>query len=199
MSRDHNGVTHYVGDDCPGGHEGAPDLEKLSELAERATKAPWEANLDSDHGDYTLWGPGPHEFIANIGTEVSFDLSADNARFIAAARTAVPALIARLRELQEMLEEADSATFRMSNKLEGQEKKIAAVKALHRSIGIYDECGHDHAEGQPGVIDADEVGLVCADGLLYTICYECDTDDGEMREDSEGGEYPCATLKALED
>lgn len=108
------------------------------------------------------------------------------------------ALIARIRELQEMLEEADAAGFLMSNAL-------GRVKALHRPWGIYDECGHDHGPADdedtppPGLHDIPDVGRVCDAGLLYTICYECDTDEGECREDSEAGEYPCATIKALED
>lgn len=55
------------------------------------TPGPWTANLDSDHGDYVIWGPGDDEFVANMGTEpeanriVAFDVSRANARLIAAA------------------------------------------------------------------------------------------------------------------
>lgn len=55
------------------------------------TPGPWEANLDSDCGDYVIWGPEDDSFIANVGTDpeanriVAFDVSAANARLMAAA------------------------------------------------------------------------------------------------------------------
>src|SRR5687767_8602822 len=37
-------------------------------VSARHTPGPWEANLESDHGDYIVWGPEPlNEFIANLG------------------------------------------------------------------------------------------------------------------------------------
>jgi hypothetical protein len=65
-----------------------------------ATPGPWTANLESDHGDYTIWGPASNDdFIANVGTEpeanriVAFDVSEANARLISAA----PDLLLALR------------------------------------------------------------------------------------------------------
>ena len=72
------------------------------------------------------------------------------------------------------------------------------VRKLHVPFGIYDECGHKHHESELGVVEIDEIGLTCDDGKLQTVCRECDTDDGDVREDTEYGVWPCRTLKALE-
>ena len=73
------------------------------------TPGPWTANLESDHGDYTIWGPGPDDtFLANVGTApsedrvVAFDVSRANARLIARA----PALLAENKRLRTLLQEA---------------------------------------------------------------------------------------------
>lgn len=50
---------------------------------------------------------------------------------------------------------------------------IARVAALHRPYSIYTECGHDHDPGEPGVLDVDDVGLVCDEGKMYDICASC--------------------------
>ena len=91
------------------------------------------------------------------------------AQFIALSRSAMPAMIRALREAVE----------------------------LHRPFELYDECGHEHRSDELGVEDISEVGLCCKDGLVGTICYECGTDDGEVWEDSDEYELPCATLKRL--
>ncbi len=71
------------------------------------TPGPWTANLESDHGDYTVWGPAPDDaFLANIGTApaedrvVAFDVAEANARLIAEA----PYLAERVEELENLLE-----------------------------------------------------------------------------------------------
>lgn len=59
---------------------------------------PWYASIDTEYGDHTVWGPGSNDdFLANIGNGVdpkdaggeiiAFDVSAANARLIAAAPT----------------------------------------------------------------------------------------------------------------
>lgn len=56
---------------------------------------------------------------------------------------------------------------------------LAAVRAglgLHQPHRIYDECGHDHYDDEPGdLYRVDEIGLVCSDGFRYRICRECCT------------------------
>ena len=53
---------------------------------------------------------------------------------------------------------------------------IRSVAARHFPWDIYTECdckpGH-RDEDEPGVVDVAEVGLVCQDGFLYSICVEC--------------------------
>lgn len=53
---------------------------------------------------------------------------------------------------------------------------LSAVQKLiddHKPIGIYEECGHSHRGDEPGVREFDDVGLVCADGLMYEVCASC--------------------------
>jgi hypothetical protein len=52
-------------------------------------------------------------------------------------------------------------------KLEGR------VRAIHRPFNIYDDCGHKHEIGEPGVEEIDDIGLTC--DLEYKICVECCT------------------------
>jgi len=81
----------------------------------------------------------------------------------------------------------------------------ADVKKLHGPYKIYEECACgdsneiDSSIGHGGrtPIYVEDIGYTCADPI-QTVCYECDTDDGEPNENTEYGEYPCATLKALE-
>jgi hypothetical protein len=56
---------------------------------------------------------------------------------------------------------------------------LIRVVALHRPFGIYDECGHNHGdgEGDDSLIEVDEIGYVCEAGKQYDICTECCTDD----------------------
>ena len=64
----------------------------------------------------------------------------------------------------------------------------------HREFKIYDDCGHiGHGEDDPGVVDAGDIlGFVCEDAYLYSICYDCHTDDGDRYEASPMGQaWPC--------
>ena len=78
----------------------------------------------------------------------------------------------------------------------------ADVRKLHSPYKMYEECNHAssapsstfHEGSEPVYVEA--IGYTCADP--QTVCYECDTDGGEPNENTEYGEYPCATLKALE-
>jgi hypothetical protein len=55
-------------------------------------------------------------------------------------------------------------------------KKLAIVlkqvREIHKPFGIYDECDHDHAEGEEGTIYVDDIGIVC-DKPMYSICTNC--------------------------
>ena len=50
---------------------------------------------------------------------------------------------------------------------------IDRITAIHRPYGIYEECGHDHEPNEPGVIEVNDIGLVCAEGKMYDICVSC--------------------------
>lgn len=94
---------------------------------------------------------------------------------------------------------------------EDAEAALDRVRELHRPFRIYDECGHQHAlndDGNPpdGVVEIEEVGLTCADGLMYSICWTCCTDGylGYQREDclnhAHGRGIPiCDTAALLDD
>ena len=78
------------------------------------------------------------------------------------------------------------------------------VRKLHSPFKIYDECDCDkddpdyHDDGRE-VVYVEDVGFhTCAKPQV--VCRECHTDDGMVTEDTEYwyGNYPCATLKALE-
>ena len=71
--------------------------------------------------------------------------------------------------------------------------------AEHREWRIYDECGHDHREGESDTRDVRDVGICCEDGYLYSLCEKCHTFDGECCEHSpEEQAWPCDAAKALE-
>lgn len=90
------------------------------------------------------------------------------------------------------------------------EQQLAAVRELHREWRIYDECGHDHTYDKDGnvpdgVVRVEEVGLTCADGYLYSICWTCCTDgvDGYQREeclshDHGKGKPVCRTAELID-
>ena len=77
------------------------------------TPGPWEADTDSDHGDYVIWTKQGN-FLANIGTggicfedhqdreTIAFDVAAANARLIAAAPDLLSAAKATLAVLDEL-------------------------------------------------------------------------------------------------
>ena len=78
------------------------------------------------------------------------------------------------------------------------EARLAAVMAIHKPFGVYDECGHDHQSGEDGTFEVPDVGTVCAAGPLYRVCTACHTVDGVLTEDADEGCFPCPTRKAAE-
>lgn len=88
---------------------------------------------------------------------------------------------------------------------DGLQARLNAGLALHTEFKIYEECGHEHTDDD---VDAgrafavEEVGYVCADGYLYSICKRCCTDDtgiqGEACANHERPCWPCATVAALQ-
>jgi hypothetical protein len=80
---------------------------------------------------------------------------------------------------------------------------LRAVLDKHSEFKIYDECGHQHREGDPGVLSIENVGLTCEDGYEYSICRECCTGgSGEYQtEDCASHDHnrcwPCDTVQAI--
>ena len=92
------------------------DLDELEKLEQAATMGPWKLESecetsDDDHqfygldkGDYPRWLliEGMHwSFFWDEADEKHYDTSARDAALIVAARNALPALIAELRELRK--------------------------------------------------------------------------------------------------
>ena len=81
------------------------DLDHLEQLEAVATAGPWKADV-ADPSDVVIWGSVKDEFLANVGCSpmqsvmVAFDADTANAHLIAAARNALPLLVARVRELE---------------------------------------------------------------------------------------------------
>lgn len=74
------------------------------------------------------------------------------------------------------------------------------VRKLHTPFKVYDECGHSHEKEDEaaGIVEIDDVGISCEDGVLYTVCRECDTTDGATHEYTDEGKWPCRTIEALD-
>ena len=76
------------------------------------------------------------------------------------------------------------------------------VRALHRIVGIYDECDCSDEAKTEGHLDVYEVGTTC--NKLYDVCDECCRNSGYQTEDCAnyhehlGETHPCATIRALD-
>jgi hypothetical protein len=88
-------VTAPMPDEC---------LAEIEALAAAATPGPWEAMYFGDRIVHWLEG-GDFEYVVDEPVA-----NVDNARFIAAARTAIPRLVAEIRRLRADLAAADDAT-----------------------------------------------------------------------------------------
>lgn len=67
--------------------------------------------------------------------------------------------------------------------LQKAEAAVGRVRELHVPFGIYDECEHEHTQAEVDdddspVLDVDEVGLTCPEGLMYRVCEHCCVRDG---------------------
>lgn len=84
------------------------------------------------------------------------------------------------------------------------EQGNARALELHSEYRIYEECGHDHAEDDDVVeMVVDDLGPVCQDGYLSSICRTCCAGGGEGQTSGcvdahDGPCWPCATRRALD-
>lgn len=92
-------------------------------------------------------------------------------------------------------------------RLRSERDRVAAaeerVRALHRPVGIYDECDCPDLAKAEGHLDVYEVGITC--NKLYEVCAECCCDDGYQTEDCAiyhehklGETHHCPTIRTLD-
>ena len=189
-------------------HE-TPDVAELRRLAESATPGPWEAfgAVDGRRGERWLGVTTDMRAIESARAGDVFaaqDCTRQDALFIAAANpAAVLALLddadALRAELAHMTEARDNARA----EVERLTAQVERVRALHRAVGIYDECDCD-APDPATHLDVDDVGLTC--NLMYRVCAECCRDDVYQTEDCANyhahrldEDYHCPTIRALDE
>jgi hypothetical protein len=110
------------------------DLDRLDELAAKATPGPWEA--------LELSMPG--EALLRMGAEQSFStrqvqVRDADAAFIAAARTAIPALVAEVRRLRRrdaMLSESLWQAWKALHEHDTPEEAMKDAESFLRSVCI---------------------------------------------------------------
>lgn len=81
---------------------------------------------------------------------------------------------------------------------------ISAALDLHAPYGIYDKCGHEHVDTEPGVREIDNVGLVCEAGLEFVVCSHCCANDGYGQSEECAAAHdharvcdPCPTVRLI--
>ena len=81
---------------------------------------------------------------------------------------------------------------------------VARVRALHRPVGIYDECECSDEAKAGGHEDVEDIGLTC--NRMYTVCAECCRDDVYQTEDCANYHdhkpdeaHHCPTIRALDE
>lgn len=157
----------------------ALDLDTIQARANAATPGPWDYFDGDDYADiaadYHQTGRGSYtcrQGIARIEADSFFDDPAhedadeddaadqmrSNAAFIVAARTDVPALIARVRDLQQQLAAHQNA--------------ITAVRALDKHAG---EASDDRYERYEQLDPEDYQGARAVDDTLWDVMNAIDT------------------------
>ena len=160
-------------------------LDEWQRLAEQATPGPWKrhafGHAGEDEPSSIVIHSGEFDWaeinagggVAGLIWEYQSDLDAE---FIAASRTAVPALVAAVR----------------------------AVLDLHQPFGIFDECDCEDASLEDGKHKlVEDVGITC--DRMYNVCRECCCDDVYQREDCANYHdhnilgWQCPTVEAITD
>ena len=162
-------------------------------------------------------GPGGEPFIAlacEDGTplpEPAFDAVLLFAELAAAE---LPAILDAAAERDALTDERDSLSWQVealraerdarSAERDALAAKLGAVRALHRPVGIYDECECSDEAKAEGHEDVEEVGLTC--NRMYTVCAECCRDDVYQTEDCANYHdhkpdeaHHCPTIRALDE
>ncbi|WNM74494.1 hypothetical protein SEA_BEARBQ_92 [Gordonia phage BearBQ] len=109
------------------------DLDAIEARAKAAYVGPWTADPDS-YGD--IWARAGHEG-ATVVVSADPALNAADAEFIAHARTDVPALVSRVRELEAERDEDTrvmNALRRQRDTAEHKEKRVHEVLDMREAI-----------------------------------------------------------------
>jgi hypothetical protein len=99
----------------------------------------------------------------------------------------------------------------LTGQVAGRDETIQRVRDLHSEYRIYTECGHEETEDHNGdPFEIDDIGWICQDGYLYSICRECCIHGGDVqteecadfhtsagRPDPDGC-WPCRTKAAID-
>ena len=158
-------------------------IAELRRLAEAATPGPWRTEYLMGAGNDLLTaiiaGRATPDDLRVIGST----LAERDGKFVAAASPAV---------VLALLDERDALAA-----------KVERVRALHRPVGIYDECECSDEAKTEGHEDVEEVGLTC--NRMYTVCAECCRDDVYQTEDCANYHdhkpdeaHHCPTIRALD-
>ncbi|MEV8339230.1 hypothetical protein [Leucobacter sp. NPDC077196] len=116
------------------------DYDELQRLADAATEGPWKWTHEPGDDEGALRSSSEERYVlcANgLHTEGFIAVGVADAEFIAAARSAVPALLDRVRELesQKVCEHQNADYLRMMAERDAALSTIAKVEALHTSEG----------------------------------------------------------------
>jgi hypothetical protein len=139
------------------------DLARIEELAEKATPGPWEIDA-IESGEHGLFIEEESTELGVGGRQVAGWLTAPNAEFIAAARTAVPALVAGVRSRDERITELE-AQLAESTTLAGA-TTCGQINAWPSTPGEFATrwnaaTEEARADRLAGMIDASERSLAC--------------------------------------
>ena len=104
------------------------ELDALKALAEAATPGPWLPCTDTHEGVlWEAWGCTP---TVTARTELQADMAAQaDAAFIAAARAAVPALIAEVERLQAAWGAEHDAAIRADEQARMAKREVESLRA----------------------------------------------------------------------
>ena len=101
-------------------------IDRARKALEGTTEGPW--SVEYEDGDVYVYSDGSPGFLVARAVPIPSGEHDANARFIAAARSLVPDLIARVEELEDAI---SGRTFSVDEGREWKARAEAAEKALH--------------------------------------------------------------------
>lgn len=145
--------------DCPEAPAQAHPLAEWSRLASAATPGPWRANDASEWlttgptWEVVFTGPADDPLVAGEDVALANYVEQADAEFIAAAREAVPALVAEVERLRGDLEISHTIAAVRTEHRDRIRERLSAVRVLVDGWGITG-CGYNHAGQIRAVLDA---------------------------------------------